>query len=746
MTTTPPPPLSHDTPVTIETRTDWHVGSGTGVPGMWHATVERDCDGLPYVPGTTLTGVLRDAALTVARALDDGAADGAWQRWHRYLFGDAGNREGPRNGRWLSPAAAALSGARLPAPLRHRIGRDRHLAEAATFTAVGVKIDPETGRAADDHLVFVERARGGLPLHATLHLDPPDADPGRTAASALLVLGAAWCESLGGQRRRGSGRVTIRLGDHDPIAWARWLAESGYQPPPAVPSLAGRQRPADLTASRPAVTSDWQRIDLTITLRSPVRVQRQVVGNSTFGHDHLPGSVLLAWLSQVWGAPLVREAVASESLLVRHAYPDVNGERGLPVPYALHRDKSGDALRVGQPGEFKQVRNRWTRPDAPDGEVVLRTPGLRWRAHNTVDRATQRPDGDSGLYHIEVIPAGRVLRASVLVNQGMATRLAAAHGERWWRPLTGPTRFGARRRGEYGEATVDAALAEVVVPATPTGDFTLLAVSDLLVRGAGLRYTADPRDLSAELARRLGVSLTVDVVAGRTTRRDSWHRTWQLPRESLVGLAAGTVLTVTPAENPVPERWQRLLVEGLGDRRVEGFGEVVVDPPLLRTAEKAVDQDPPDLAPPNRDADLDEGQGDALTWLRVVAGRQRLPDFVASLRDSTGYRSLKSAMARLSPSQRGQWLAVTADAALRDDPEALERHIRHWRNTGSDRRQPQRKAAEQAAGIGGFLRAELPKHGLDPTDRRLLAAAALALLDDVIDGLRRSPRGKGGSA
>jgi CRISPR-associated protein Csx10 len=735
---------------------------------MWHATVERDSDGLPYVPGTTLTGVLRDAALTVARALDDGAADGTWQRWHRYLFGDAGDREGPRDGRWLSPAAAVLSGARLPAALRHRISRDRHLVEAATFTAVGVKIDPETGRAADDHLFFVERARGGLPLRATLHLSPPDTDAGRTATSALLVLGAAWCESLGGQRRRGSGRVTIRLGDHDPIAWARWLAESGFQPPPAVPSLAGRQRPADLAASRPTGTPSWQRIDLTITLRSPVRVQRQVVGNSTFGHDHLPGSVLLAWLSRVWGAPLVREAVASESLLVRHAYPDVNGERGLPVPYALHRDKSGDALRVRDPGEFTQVRNRWTRPDAPDGRVVLQIPGLRWRAHNTVDRATQRPDGDSGLYSIEVIPAGRVLRVSVLVKRSMATRLAATHGERWWQPLTGTARFGARRRGEYGEATVDAAVpAEVAVPAPPSGDFTLLAVSDLLVRGAGLRYTADPRDLSAELAQRLGVSLTVDVVAGRTTRRDSWHRTWQLPRDSLVGLAAGTVLTVTPARSPDPERWQRLLVEGLGDRRVEGFGEVIVDPPLLRTAEKAVDQDPADLAepvtPPPPSAILetnpvdsagtfprsqkgDGGHDDTLAWLRVVAGRQRLPDFVASLRDSSGYRSLKSAMARLSPSQRGQWLAVTADATLRDDPETLGRQIRHWRKAGNDRRQPQRKAAEQVARIDGFLRAELPKHGMDPTDRRLLAAAALALLDDVIDGLRRSPRGKGGGA
>jgi hypothetical protein len=110
---------------------------------------------------------------------------------------------------------------------------------------------------------------------------------------------------------------------------------------------------------------------------------------------------------------------------------------------------------------------------------------------------------------------------------------------------------------------------------------------------------------------------------------------------------------------------------------------------------------------------------------------------VATLRDSTGYRSLRAAMAKLSPSQRGQWLAVAAEAALRDDPGTLTTAVRHWRDAGNDRRRPQRKAADQVAGIGRFLEAELPKHGVDASDPRLLTTATLVMLDDVIDDLRR---------
>ena len=46
----------------IEFQSDWHIGSGAGIPGSVDRQVLRDSQGLPYIPGKTLTGILRDAA------------------------------------------------------------------------------------------------------------------------------------------------------------------------------------------------------------------------------------------------------------------------------------------------------------------------------------------------------------------------------------------------------------------------------------------------------------------------------------------------------------------------------------------------------------------------------------------------------------------------------------------------------------------------------------------------------------
>ncbi|HBL14417.1 MAG TPA: hypothetical protein DD379_24120, partial [Cyanobacteria bacterium UBA11162] len=58
--------------VTIKLESDWHIGSGAGRPGDVDRLVQRDRNGLPYIPGKTLTGIWRDACELVALGLDNG--------------------------------------------------------------------------------------------------------------------------------------------------------------------------------------------------------------------------------------------------------------------------------------------------------------------------------------------------------------------------------------------------------------------------------------------------------------------------------------------------------------------------------------------------------------------------------------------------------------------------------------------------------------------------------------------------
>ncbi|MFM7857195.1 MAG: RAMP superfamily CRISPR-associated protein, partial [Flammeovirgaceae bacterium] len=72
----------------IEMKSDWHIGSGTGIAGGIDRLVRRDKNGLPYLPAKTITGVWRDACELLAFGLDGGSEHGAWQQWVDYLFGD----------------------------------------------------------------------------------------------------------------------------------------------------------------------------------------------------------------------------------------------------------------------------------------------------------------------------------------------------------------------------------------------------------------------------------------------------------------------------------------------------------------------------------------------------------------------------------------------------------------------------------------------------------------------------------
>lgn len=746
-----PPLLERTATLRISTESDWHIGTGHGVPGSLNALIRRDADGLPYVPGTTLTGVIRDACLTVARALDGGSDEPLWRLWHRAVFGDAGDRLVGRNERRLAPAMVTFGPARVPQPLRGHITGD--LLDATRSARVSVKIDGETGRAENKALRFTEVAVGGLPLEADVTLELPEDDDARTAVCALLALGCGWCTELGGDRRRGLGQVALRLGDGDAAAWAAWLAERTEWRPPG-PHLDRRARTVRPAALPPAPdSSQWTVLDLVITTEGPVRVPRQTLGNVVRGHDHLPGSLLLPWLSDRLGAATVRAAVAGGQLVARNALPDVNGQRGVPTPLALSRARrpgSGAApLRFGNPPKgYRQVRGRWTTQEPDGGTILLQQPALAQVSHNAVERSRQRPTSDVGIYELEVIPAGRTLRSRILISPAVAAQLGSEHGDQWWQRLAGPARFGARRRGEYGATQVSVALAERRAPEpAATGEVTMLAVTDLLVRGPGLRYSADPGDVAAELGRRLGVPVGAEVVAARTSRRDSWHAGWQLPRETMVGLAAGTVLRLTFGGPLDAAAWNKLLRTGLGDRTAEGFGEIIAGGRLLAERGWQVEDIDPGTPPPAEPGEVrDSEHRDVLTELAGRANQRRVATAVAAARGTEGHRTLHAAFGMLSRSQRGTWLALAATASVAGSHAQLREHASAWARNKSAKRRNQARAAEAVLALldGAELASLLDDPDLDLSTEPVHARALAVLIADIVDDLRRNLDGDQG--
>lgn len=592
---------------------DWHVGSGMGRPGNVDRLVIRDSDDLPYVPAKTLRGIWRDACERLCRGLDGGQL-GAWSRLVDWLFGSQ-PALGPADptGRHSNPAAVPLASAvrlrplRFPLALRSRLARaDRRLRQALTFVKPGVKIDRRSGSAQTDFLRFEEVARKGSVLEAECRLVVAG-DQARQLASALLIASARLVERLGGKRRRGTGRCRLEIVGADVQQAIRWLQAQAA--PPQCPAEEAFQ-PSPSTPYTPQQNDPWVRVPLELRLLGPLAISFRTTGNVVESLDFLPGTYLLPHITrtlQNLGVD-VRPAIQAGDLIVLPAYPQVDGERGQPVPLALFAPKGMD-----KPFEEKnrqQVVNRLLQPEPPDGTQLkqlregfissnpaglFKTP-ITVLTHNTVEDQLQRPTEQvGGVYSYEAIaPAEQgkpvVLLSELRLRQSLANQLSQANRQ-WWRQCEGEVALGRSKKDDYGSVYLRAAEPQPL-SAQPDersdNQLFVWLVSDTLLRNERLRPEPTAECLAKELSGRLGVGLKprsstdgrLDELV-RLRRLDTWHTGWGLPRPSLVALQAGSCIVFKVEGSLNPVRLAEVEASGIGERTAEGYGQVRFNHPLL---------------------------------------------------------------------------------------------------------------------------------------------------------------------
>lgn len=189
----------------------WVASSGEGAGYGSDRNVRRDRHGLPFIPGRTLKGLLRD-----------GVRDAESLRWYATDFGDQpGSTEtlfGSRadEGDVSTPGLLRVAGAQLPQALRAYLGADsdeaRTLREGLYRTLYSVAINEEG--------VAVDRAlRSGevvvpLALQATVSVLPERLDaqnPVHARWREVLERALPLIRGVGSGRRRGLGRAEFHL-------------------------------------------------------------------------------------------------------------------------------------------------------------------------------------------------------------------------------------------------------------------------------------------------------------------------------------------------------------------------------------------------------------------------------------------------------------------------------------------------------------------------------------------------------
>ncbi len=584
---------------------DWHAGTGAGRSGRADRVVSRDREGLPYVPAKTVTGIWRDACEQLSWGLDDGVARGPWSAWVEYLFGSQPALAKGPVAHPPRPAAVSVRPARLAEPLRRALARReaRWLRDAVTFVKPGVSIDETSGQARESFLRFEEMARASAVLEADGALQVPGDGATRQVAMAVLVAGAALVERLGGKRRRGAGRCSMRVIADLDIVEAAALLERLDEPPPPPDEI----RPLTSRTTGPIGLSDggWVEIPLALRLDAPLSIPSRVVGNVGESLDFLPGHHLLPRLCRL----LERCGVDATTVIGRGevrvlpATIEVGGRPGRPVPFALAAPKGADSrehgeivnlLALEEEGErpLKPLRTGYVGKAGDDGLVAHLVVPRQVRTHNSVDDAEQRPSEETGgLYTYEAIAPGIVLRAVIRLRQALHEALSG-HDGRWWQGLGGPCALGRSRKDDYGQVVIEMSEPETLPPLAAGDDrevasFVVWCLSDVLLRDGALRPATSAQALADVIRDALGRDVALEPVPGKThfrvRRLESWHGQWGLPRPSLVGIAGGSCVTLAVKRGRVtPGALAAVSRAGIGERVAEGCGQISIDDPLLR--------------------------------------------------------------------------------------------------------------------------------------------------------------------
>jgi len=609
--------------IKLEMLSDWQIGTGAGIPGSTDKLVSRDADGFPQVPAKTLIGIWRDALEVLTLGLDNGIQQGDWSKWVKVIFGSQPNVDKIPHYKPV-PAILSIQPARISENLRAKIGDDQRLKQALTFTKVGVKIDPDSGTSETEALRFEEMGRIGTVLHADFELDwNYFTEEQKEIALSLLVLSAKLVERIGGRRRRGAGKCSFKVFDktnsEKTVIDAKTKIEANKAGKIEIPKKPTEEI-ENITKIEESQEKDiWQTCEYTLTLETPVSIVTAVLGNVSQTLDFIPGTYLISHFVKHFGQAIF-EAIQDNNFQISPATICIDGNRSFPVPKVfaqekMKKDKVYNCLLESLEGkeQTKPIREGYV-SDLTSNKVSHATTPQTILMHNAVDDEVQRPTTDVvGIYSREAIQAGTILKGEIRFRN-----LDISFSN-----MNEKVRIGTSKK-DGGIAEIKFETAKKFEPKSLVNNNKLIVflASDVMLRNRNLRQTNLVEDLKTELEKTIGNGIlkSYDELLAETRKNlqenkndqgaqdylekrkdlissiiqvrriESWQVGWGFPRPTLTLIQAGSVVVFEiqnygnlseTEKKKFKDNLQNLEKTGIGERRGEGYGQVVFNPTVL---------------------------------------------------------------------------------------------------------------------------------------------------------------------
>lgn len=619
--------------LTIQVQSDFHVGTGTGRGRATDAVFLSDEQGLPYIPGSTIKGLARVEAKELITLyhphLGPVPDEKSFESSTFYEVFGGGNADGFAEDRVFFEDARLLTTFPLADVARLRTGRSAR--------------DRISGVAKQDHLFFYEDAPAATfeaRLTSDTNLSP--------VALLLLLLSIRRIEALGGQRRRGKGRVecTVEVEDSGAV-------EFQADEPPTVagpltlphdswrevfvrfakPILKGTVARGDRFAApslaiRPCTSRTKNVCWLVYAVaESPLALAHdRAVDNVIESADFISGTTVRGavawdWLRQGVPAtdPVFTEAIANEKVAFGPLYPVKENWGGhatmpFPTPASIYTCKRYPGALSDSPAHHG-VADRFSvsmsqRCKQPGCNAALSSCGgylqlagdddrdLTLDHANVTLRVLQRNDVDNAqLFGIEAIPRGTWFAGYVWGPEHLLEAILSN-----WKSLWRSLRVGKVRTRGLGLLSMQCvpAVAEShetfpnllqegwAADFANKDEFFLTLYSDTIALDQWMRPVTqlDAAELWRQINGSGSVPFRMESGYVATRRIGGYLGAVGLPRTADVALQAGSTWKLKWTNTEAQERQfaaNKLLHAqsiGIGFRRAEGFGRVIVNCPV----------------------------------------------------------------------------------------------------------------------------------------------------------------------
>jgi CRISPR-associated protein Csx10 len=311
------------------------------------------------------------------------------------------------------------------------------------------------------------------------------------------------------------------------------------------------------------------------------------------------------------------------------------GKRTLPVPHSWYKHKDDELPTKSEASGSMLVYDRaqkyeiseevepqklekffWT---IEDDSVVLYSLSRLINIHNQRDRKkgrstqikldpkTNQLKGEGEIFRYEAINAGQKFQAVILCSNETDAKIIEkilypnTYSDKVREELTSGTGeieklqslwLGGSQSAGYGYTTIedlkqDDSWNEIGILAskrTGKDNFIVTLISDLILRDEWGQYTVIPPSqthqipapLTREIEKFLNVELTPELSYASSYLVGGFNRKWGLPLPQVPALTAGSVFVFKSIDITV-EQIQELENQGIGERRVEGFGRIAIN-------------------------------------------------------------------------------------------------------------------------------------------------------------------------